>query len=79
MEYVQPVIGFFALLFLGAVFSENLKAIKLKYVVSGVLIQLILALLLLKVDLFGSFFAFLSDGVMVLKAANDYGTGFVFG
>ena len=79
MEYVQPVIGFFALLFLGAVFSENLKAIKLKYVVSGVLIQLILAILLLKVDLFGSFFAFLSDGVMVLKAANDYGTGFVFG
>ena len=79
MEYVQPAIGFFAILFLGAVFSENVKAIKLKYVVSGVLIQLILALLLLKVDLFGSFFAFLSDGVMVLKAANDYGTGFVFG
>ena len=79
MEYVQPAIGFFAILFLGAVFSENVKAIKLKYVVSGVLIQLILALLLLRVDLIGSFFAFLSDGVMVLKAANDYGTGFVFG
>ena len=60
-------------------FSENIKAIKLKYVVSGVLIQLILALLLLRVDLVGSFFEYLSDGVMVLKAANDYGTGFVFG
>ena len=47
MEYVQPAIGFFAILFLGAVFSENVKAIKLKYVVSGVLIQLILALLLI--------------------------------
>jgi len=79
MEYLQPTIGFFALLFLGAMFSENIKAIKLKYVVSGVLIQLILALLLLKVDLVGSFFEYLSDGVMVLKAANDYGTGFVFG
>ena len=79
MEYLQPTIGFFALLFLGAIFSENIKAIKLKYIVSGVLIQLILALLLLKVDLVGSFFEYLSDGVMVLKAANDYGTGFVFG
>ena len=79
MEYLQPTIGFFSLLFLGAMFSENIKAIKLKYVVSGVLIQLILALLLLKVDLLGSFFEYLSDGVMVLKAANDYGTGFVFG
>ena len=79
MEYLQPTIGFFSLLFLGVVFSENIKAIKLKYVVSGVLIQLILALLLLRVDLVGSFFEYLSDGVMVLKAANDYGTGFVFG
>ena len=79
MEYLQPTIGFFSLLFLGAIFSENIKAIKLKYVVSGVLIQLILALLLLRVDLVGSFFEYLSDGVMVLKAANDYGTGFVFG
>ena len=79
MEYLQPTIGFFSLLFLGAMFSENIKAIKLKYVVSGVLIQLILALLLLRVDLVSSFFEYLSDGVMVLKAANDYGTGFVFG
>ena len=79
MEYLQPTIGFFSLLFLGAMFSENIKAIKLKYVVSGVLIQLILALLLLRVDLASSFFEYLSDGVMVLKAANDYGTGFVFG
>jgi len=79
MEYLQPTIGFFALLLLGALFSENIKAIKLKYVVSGVLIQLLLALLLLRVDLVGSFFEYLSDGVMVLKAANDYGTGFVFG
>ncbi len=79
MDYLQPTIGFFALLFLGVIFSENIKAIKLKYIVTGVLIQLILALLLLRVDLVGSFFEYLSDGVMVLKAANDYGTGFVFG
>jgi len=39
----------------------------------------VLALLLLRVDLVGAFFEYLSDGVMVLKAANDYGTEFVFG
>ena len=26
MEYLQPTIGFFSLLFLGAIFSENIKA-----------------------------------------------------
>ncbi len=79
MEYLQPTIGLFALLVLGAIFSENFKSIKIRYVVSGVLIQLFLAIILTKVDIIGSFFGLLSDGVMVLKAANDYGTGFVFG
>ncbi|MBV06498.1 MAG: Na+-dependent nucleoside transporter [Gammaproteobacteria bacterium] len=79
MDYLQPTIGFFSLLLLGAIFSEDIKAIKLKFIVSGVLIQFTLAILLLKVSLVGNFFEYLSDGVMVLKAANDYGTGFVFG
>ena len=79
MEYLQPTIGLFALLALGAIFSENIKSIKIRYVVSGVLIQLVLAILLTKVEIISSFFTVLSDGVMVLKAANDYGTGFVFG
>jgi CNT family concentrative nucleoside transporter len=79
MEYLQPTIGFFALLLLGAIFSENIKAINLKYVVFAVLIQLGLAVLLIKVNIVGSFFAYMTDAVMVLKQANDYGTGFVFG
>jgi len=79
MEYLQPTIGLFALLALGAIFSENIKSIKIRYVVTGVLIQFVLAVLLTKVELVSSFFNILSDGVMVLKAANDYGTGFVFG
>jgi CNT family concentrative nucleoside transporter len=39
----------------------------------------VLVLLLTKVDLVSSVFGVLSNGVMVLKEANDYGTGFVFG
>ena len=59
MDYLQSTIGFFALLSLGAIFSENIKSIKLKYVISGVVIQLVLAILLTRVDFIGSFFSVL--------------------
>lgn len=79
MEYLQPALGLFALLALGAIFSENIKSIKIRYVLSGILLQFVLVLLLTKVDLVSSAFEVLSNGVMVIKEANDYGTGFVFG
>jgi CNT family concentrative nucleoside transporter len=79
MEYIQPIIGFFILLLLGAIFSENVKAIKIRYLVSAVVIQVLLALVLIKVPLVSNFFEYLSYGVMTLKEANDYGTSFVFG
>ena len=79
MDYLQPTLGFLALLFLGVIFSEDIRSIKIRYVISGVLIQLGLVILLTKIEIVSTFFSFLSDGVMVLKAANDYGTGFVFG
>ena len=79
MEYLQPALGLFSLLILGGIFSENIRSIKLRYVVSGILLQFILVVLLTRVDIISSLFGVLSDGVMVLKAANDYGTGFVFG
>ena len=79
MEYLQPTIGLFGLLLLGAAFSENIKAIRVRYFVFGILIQLGLAILLTKLDIVNELFNFLTEGVMVLKAANDYGTSFVFG
>ena len=79
MEYLQPILGFFALLLLGAVFSENIKAIKIKYLVSAVVIQAVLAYMLINLPIISSFFEYLSYGVMTLKDANDYGTAFVFG
>jgi len=79
MEYLQPILGFFALLLLGAVFSENIKAIKIKYLVSAVVIQVVLAYMLINLPIISSFFEYLSYGVMTLKDANDYGTAFVFG
>ena len=79
MEYLQPTIGLFGLLLLGAAFSEDIKAIRVRYFVFGILIQLGLAILLTKLEIVNELFNFLTEGVMVLKAANDYGTSFVFG
>ena len=79
MEYLQPTIGLFGLLLLGAAFSENIKAIRVRYFVFGILIQLGLAILLTKLEIVNELFNVLTEGVMVLKAANGYGTSFVFG
>ena len=71
MEYLQPILGFFALLLLEVVFSENIKAIKIKYLVSAVVIQVVLAYMLINLPIISSFFEYLSYGVMTLKDAND--------
>ena len=57
MDYIQPAIGFFVLLLLGAAFSENIKAIKIRYVISAIVIQVLLALMLIKLPLVTTFFA----------------------
>jgi len=64
---------------LGAIFSDNIKKINLKYLLNAIVLQFLLAILLIKVPLITSFFESLSQGVLALKAATDQGTGFVFG
>ncbi len=56
MEYLQPVIGFFVLLLLGAIFSTNIKKIKIRYMINAIVIQLALAFLLLKWTVLTDFF-----------------------
>jgi len=77
--YPQIIIGGVALIFLGAIFSDNIKKINLKYLLNAIVLQFLLAILLIKVPLITSFFESLSQGVLALKAATDQGTGFVFG
>ena len=79
MEYIQPIVGFFTLLFLGAIFSTNIKKIKIKYMINAIIIQLALAFLLLKWTVITDFFALLSRGVLALTSATDSGVEFVFG
>ena len=77
--YPQIIIGAFALIALGVIFSDNIKQINLKYLLNAIILQFLLAILLIKVPLITSFFESLSQGVLALKAATDQGTGFVFG
>jgi CNT family concentrative nucleoside transporter len=77
--YPQSIIGGVALIFLGVIFSDNIKKINLKYLLNAIVLQFLLAILLIKVPLITSFFESLSQGVLALKAATDQGTGFVFG
>ena len=79
MEYIQPVIGFFSLLLLGAIFSTNIKKVKIRYMVNAIVIQLVLAFLLLKWSVITDFFEILSRGVLALTSATDSGVAFVFG
>ena len=55
MEYFQPAIGLFALLALGAIFSENIRGIKIRFVVVAVALQFILAILLTKIEIVSIF------------------------
>ena len=77
--YPEIIIGGVALIFLGVIFSDNIKKINLKYLLNAIVLQFLLAILLIKVPLITSFFESLSQGVLALKAATDQGTGFVFG
>jgi len=79
MEYAQPVIGFFVFLLLGAMFSSNIKKIKIKYMINAIIIQFALAFLLLKWTVITDFFEILSRGVLALTSATDSGVAFVFG
>ena len=80
MEFIQPILGFFVLLFLGVIFSENIKKIKIKYVVIAVGIQVVLAFILINLTFISDFIdEYLASGVQMLKEASDEGTAFVFG
>ena len=76
---VQIIIGFIGLLALALPFSDNYKIINYKYIFYGVISQILLALVLLKVPFVIGFFELLGNGVVILQEATTEGTNFVFG
>ena len=76
---LQSAFGFFALIGIAWLLSENRRAFPWRIVVSGIVLQVVLAALLLKVPLFKSAFLVLNDGLLTLERATRAGTRFVFG
>jgi len=61
------------------VFSENRKRINLRTIITGIGLQVVLALLLLKLPGSQVVFLWLNEAVKALEESTNAGTGFVFG
>mgnify|MGYP001326484444 FL=1 len=76
---IQILVGFVGLIAIAFPFSENYKIINYKYVIYGVLSQILLAIVLLKIPFIINFFELLGSAVEVLQEATIEGANFVFG
>jgi concentrative nucleoside transporter, CNT family len=79
MLALQSAFGLLALLTLTWAISENRRHVPWRIVISGVLLMVIMAALLLKVPLVKQFFFSLNDALIGLEKATQTGTAFVFG
>jgi CNT family concentrative nucleoside transporter len=73
------IIGFIGLILIAIPFSNNRRIINYKYILYGILSQLFLAAILLKIPLVINFFELLGNGVTILQNATSEGASFVFG
>jgi len=79
MTIVQSVAGLFTLAAIAWLFSEQKKAVNYKEILAGLGLQLLVAVVLLKIPAFRQFFLVLNTIVTTLQDATDAGTSFVFG
>lgn len=71
--------GMFAILAIAWLFSRNKKAINYKAVIGGTLLQIVFAVLVMKVPAGQKFFFFLNDIIVKLLSFTNEGAKFVFG
>lgn len=76
---LQILIGFIGLILIAVPFSENFKIINYRYIIYGILSQILLAVILLKIPLIIGFFEVLGNAVIILQEATIEGSTFVFG
>lgn len=75
----QAIFGLILFFLLAWFLSENRRQVNFKAAILGFLVQVALAVLLIKVPIVREGILWLSKGVMALKDATAAGTGFVFG
>ena len=76
---MQPVLGLLGLLALAWLASEKRRAVPWRAVGAGLALQLLLALVLLKLPFVRGAFLRLNDAMLALEQATEAGTSFVFG
>jgi len=79
MQRFQGLIGIVLILAIAWMFSNNKKRINYKLVISGILLQIIIALLILKVSFVKLFFQKIGSIITHLEAFAKEGVGFVYG
>ena len=79
LNFLHIFVGFIGLIAIAIPFSSNYKIINYRYVFYGIVSQLLLAVILLKLPIVINFFELLGNGVTILQNATIEGAGFVFG
>ncbi len=79
MERFTGILGILTILGLAFLMSNNRKAINYRLVISGVALQLTIALLVLKVPFITNFFALLGRGMGKIEQFATQGASFVYG
>lgn len=76
---LQSAFGFLAIVAIAWLFSEDRRRVPWRIVVSGTLLQIVLAAALLKLPLFRDVFLAFNELLSALEQATQEGTRFVFG
>jgi CNT family concentrative nucleoside transporter len=76
---LQSAFGFIALTGIAWLLSEQRRLVSIKFIVIGLLVQVVLAVLFLKLPWTGAAFAQINRAVFALDAASQAGSSFVFG
>ncbi len=79
MDYFRPLLGLATFIALAWVFSRNRQAINWRLVISGILFQVVIAVLVLRVDGVKDVFEAVADGFTMLLSYSDKGAEFVLG
>ena len=79
MAHWQSAFGFCCILLIAWAVGENRRHIAWRIVISGIVLQAVLGLVLLKVPATQQLFLLLNEGLQALERATQAGTAFVFG
>ncbi len=79
MEILRGMIGLLGFVFLAFLMSENKRKVRIKPIVFGLVLQIVIAVILSKVKIVIVFFEWINRAVIALSHATIAGTSFVFG